>query len=188
MMMIRGTVTEHEIASNTSDGFNRTTPNNLWTYDASTSTWAPNAATRAALDDTTRGPWRVTRLAQVSVRVGGGTTFAQPAFDAAIISHLHFDENSNLSIDSSFSFGALTDGDEIFATPANTFIIHRNSSGTRLYPADRCTWQTDYFGTQGGYGINNAVFYTGNSDTGTTILDPALGYIGKTGRFVEIAS
>jgi len=56
---------------------------------------------------------------------------------------------------------------------------------TYLFPADRCAW-TQTSNSNGSYNVATASFI---SSTGTpvTINDPVLGYIGKSGRFVEIA-
>ena len=61
------------------------------------------------------------------------------------------------------------------------------SSTTRhIYPADRCSW--DQFTREGGgYQIDNAIFYDGVSSALIRILEPELGFIGKSGRFVQIA-
>ena len=66
-----------------------------------------------------------------------------------------------------------------------------------LWPADRCTWtQVNPATSNAGYSITNAYFWPGASvAVGTTvtnvdaisITNPRLGFIGKTGRFVEIA-
>lgn len=66
------------------------------------------------------------------------------------------------------------------------------TAGTHIFPADRCTWRQST-ATGGGYNIDGAVFWGGFGDgqsnrTGAiTISSPRLGFIGKSGRFVEIA-
>ena len=59
-------------------------------------------------------------------------------------------------------------------------------------PADRCSWQISA-ATGGGYNIGNVYFYDGNG-TGHNIgsvtnatLSHRFGFIGKSGRFVEMA-
>ena len=66
-----------------------------------------------------------------------------------------------------------------------------------IWPADRCTWtQVNPTTSSGSYSISNAYFWPGASvAVGPTItnfdavliVNPKLGFIGKTGRFVEIA-
>ena len=67
-------------------------------------------------------------------------------------------------------------------------ILGTNTSGDQtIYPADRCTWEQETRTNGQGYSINNASFHPGNA-AATTIPSPRLGYIGKSGRFVEIAN
>ena len=68
-----------------------------------------------------------------------------------------------------------------------------------LFPADRCTW-TQVATTTGGYDIEDAVFWPGvgvhidgqgtptTANDGIRINNAELGYIGKSGRFVQITS
>ena len=68
--------------------------------------------------------------------------------------------------------------------PANT--LGNNLVGDILHlPADRCAW-TLSASSASGYQVDNAflIHSTGN----VTIVNPTLGYIGKSGRFVEIAT
>ena len=60
------------------------------------------------------------------------------------------------------------------------------SGETHLFPADKCVWGQIYNGTTRQYEIQGAYFFSGNV-TAVQIQDPQLGYIGKSGRFVEIA-
>ena len=57
-----------------------------------------------------------------------------------------------------------------------------------IFPADRCVWNQTYNGTARQYFVSTAFFFSGAAAAGTVIVDPQLGYIGKSGRFVEIAS
>ena len=65
----------------------------------------------------------------------------------------------------------------------------------RIFPADRCSWEQVAVAT-GGYSIDNAAFYPGaslaiggrTSAASHPINNARLGFIGKSGRFVEIAS
>ena len=60
---------------------------------------------------------------------------------------------------------------------------------TYLFPADRCAWVQETnreSGTPVGYNISTADFIPGNG-AALEISDPLLGFIGKSGRFVEIA-
>ena len=69
----------------------------------------------------------------------------------------------------------------------------------RIYPADRCFWSqtsnTTANGISTGYSIDTAFFLPGASvaiggqgaATIHEITNPRLGYIGKSGRFVEMA-
>ena len=56
-----------------------------------------------------------------------------------------------------------------------------------LFPADRCVWRTEQNST-GGYNVIEAEFVPPGGTTYTPISNPTLGYIGKSGRFVEISS
>ena len=66
--------------------------------------------------------------------------------------------------------------------------VIEDSDGT-FYPADRCTFRTEYSSTIGSYTIvasPTPTFYPGVG-TNVTINRPAtLGYLGKTGRFVPM--
>ena len=65
---------------------------------------------------------------------------------------------------------------------------------TRIFPADRCVWE-QIDDTVGGYSIQNVEFVGlthtpgGTPTTGryVPLTDASLGFIGKSGRFVEIA-
>ena len=57
----------------------------------------------------------------------------------------------------------------------------------RIYPADRCTWIQGYETATSQYVIDSARFFDGSNPTGTILHRARLGYIGKSGRFVEIA-
>ena len=63
---------------------------------------------------------------------------------------------------------------------------HGGTARTQVHPADRCVW-TQTNASAGGYAIADAVFFPGNAGE-ITITSPRLGFIGKSGRFVEIAS
>jgi hypothetical protein len=68
--------------------------------------------------------------------------------------------------------------------PANT--LGNNLVGDVLHlPADRCAWTTSA-SSASGYQVDKAflIHSTGN----VTITNPSLGYIGKSGRFVEMAT
>ena len=57
------------------------------------------------------------------------------------------------------------------------------------FPADRVIW-SDSPATGGGYQIDSAHFANGAAVNGNdyiAITNPRLGYIGKSGRFVELA-
>jgi hypothetical protein len=67
---------------------------------------------------------------------------------------------------------------------ANT--LANNLVGDVLHlPADRCAW-TVSAATGGGYKIDKAFLI--HSTANVAITNPVLGYIGKSGRFVEIAA
>ena len=55
-----------------------------------------------------------------------------------------------------------------------------------LFPADRCVWNQGDATNREGYRIDTAYFFPGNADA-VQVMNPQLGYIGKSGRFVEIA-
>ena len=76
-------------------------------------------------------------------------------------------------------------GDQIFFY--GTFPVVIPTSERHIFPADRCTW-TQLDNPNGGYEIDDATFWDGNSSLGTAIDNPRLGFIGKSGRFVQIAS
>ena len=70
--------------------------------------------------------------------------------------------------------------------PANTFGTGTNNATELLQiPADRCVWGFNA-APEGGYQILSA-YYIGTATTHVIIANPRLGYIGKSGRFVEIA-
>jgi len=184
MMVIRGNTTEHSIAASSADGFG-TGANLIWVYNATTELFEPDSDLRALLDSTTNGPWRVTSVAAITRRGGGGSANPNAGINAALLPHIRFDAASNISLTP--GYGAITNqaGDEIEATRAGTQIIHRSAGEASIFPADRCTWRTGPDGDRG-YRIDQAMFYPGNA-AAVPIIDPALGYIGKSGRFVEIA-
>ena len=71
-----------------------------------------------------------------------------------------------------------------------------STTHTIYLPADRCTWRIAET-TGGGYSISNVAYFDGNAAAGqdlstsnTNISASILrfGYIGKTGRFVEITN
>ena len=67
-----------------------------------------------------------------------------------------------------------------------------SQSADNYYPADRCTWQYDTSFTDG-YRIDTVRFFPGGGTdaNGVAFLaspQPVLGYIGKSGRFVEITN
>lgn len=71
-------------------------------------------------------------------------------------------------------------------TIANTGV---ENGSFKLFPADRCTWTTQYNATTRNYEITIAEFYPGNGNAASlngTNRVVELGYIGKSGRFVEI--
>ena len=64
-------------------------------------------------------------------------------------------------------------------------VVDNATEGGDIFPADRCTW-TQEANPDGGYAITNAAFWAGDGSS-QIIQNPKLGYIGKSGRFVEIA-
>ena len=58
---------------------------------------------------------------------------------------------------------------------------------SHIFPADKCVWGQIYNGSATEYQIQGAYFFSGNVNA-VQIQNPQLGYIGKSGRFVEIAS
>ena len=68
---------------------------------------------------------------------------------------------------------------------ANTFGTHLATVVFNM-PATHCTW-AQVTNSTGGYDINNAVFVHGEG-TETAIVNPELGFIGKSGRFVQITA
>lgn len=70
--------------------------------------------------------------------------------------------------------------------------ISSGDTETFILPADRCSWQLSA-ATGGGYSISNVYYYPGNSVGSDLSVTNAtntyrFGYIGKTGRFVEITA
>lgn len=64
--------------------------------------------------------------------------------------------------------------------------VLQDSDGT-IYPADRCSWKSNYSTADQQYLITDAMFY-GLGASATTLNTPAqLGFIGKSGRFVAIS-
>lgn len=77
----------------------------------------------------------------------------------------------------------ITDGDTY---TLNAYSYHLPTTLTqKIYPADRCTWRQNYTGSN--YEITDATFFDGVTANGVDLSDAQLGYIGKSGRFVEIA-
>ena len=82
--------------------------------------------------------------------------------------------------------GTITSSDEAGA-------IGLNANETHIFPADRCIWSQTAAPNRNGYLIGTVRFFPGAPLTGAAsnnhvVVDNAqLGYIGKTGRFVEIA-
>ena len=56
-----------------------------------------------------------------------------------------------------------------------------------IFPADRCVWSQTAGPNNEGYLIGTTFFFPGDTSTATVITNARLGYIGKSGRFVEIA-
>jgi len=65
-------------------------------------------------------------------------------------------------------------------------LVVKDGTSTVIYPADRCSWKQADDTSGYGYKINTAVFY--NATGTTSIANPVLGYIGKSGRFVAISN
>ena len=71
--------------------------------------------------------------------------------------------------------------------------IGLNANETHIFPADRCIWSQTPGPDSRGYLIGTTRFFpgaplTGSSSNNHVVVDNAqLGYIGKSGRFVEIA-
>ena len=70
-----------------------------------------------------------------------------------------------------------------------TSTLPGQTSRINIHPADRCTW-TQIAASAGGYAVADALFFPGAGGSGSeiAITSPRLGFIGKSGRFVEIAS
>lgn len=185
MMVIRGNTTEHSIAASDTNAFGTGT-NLFWVYNATTERFEPNPALRTLLDSTTNGPWRVVSVSAITYLGNGGAGPANAGTNSNLIRFLRFDEMSNISIPGVTFLTSLDQDSTIQSTRANTQVIHRNLGESSIFPADRCTWRVGADGARG-YRIDQAVFYNGVTAGGTPIADPALGYIGKSGRFVEIA-
>lgn len=67
--------------------------------------------------------------------------------------------------------------------PADSFGVGTNLvTDEYILPADACSWQQESSGN--GYTIANAYFMLNGS--AVAISSPAMGVIGKSGRFVEI--
>ena len=71
--------------------------------------------------------------------------------------------------------------------------IANGSTATYYFPADRCVWQITAH-TGGGYEIANVYVFDGVTDNGVDAtgganldVNASFGYIGKSGRFVELA-
>jgi len=63
--------------------------------------------------------------------------------------------------------------------------VIRDSAGV-IYPADLCTWEQVDNGGQGGYDLTNVNFYGTGAPVAKTGCE--LGFISKTGRFVQITA
>lgn len=64
-------------------------------------------------------------------------------------------------------------------------VIKNNTTGV-IYPADSCIWKEADATSGYGYTINTVKYY--GTGTEVTVTTPVLGFIGKSGRFVQISS
>ncbi len=67
--------------------------------------------------------------------------------------------------------------------------IGKVANKSQYIPAEKCTWEI-VADTNGGYSIANVKFFSGNAAVFAltdTNVSYTFGYIGKSGRFVEIA-
>jgi len=174
MMVIRGTTTRH---ATTAASAGITSPNPLvWEYEDGR-TLRPNTATATALTG-----FRITGITALASFVGA--TASGSAYNNFIRDHVQLASNNDL-IQFPTNQQNFATNQQIRITPANLLVISTDPAAVVLYPADRCTWRQ--FSEDQGYSIDQALFFDGTTAGGTAILEPALGYIGKSGRFVEIA-
>jgi len=175
MMMIRALLDANPRAVN---AINTSAPTNLVFINSANRIWVPNAATRTALDNS-GDPITLLTFSAIASQTG-----LNPAFVTAALSHFYFDAQNNLRLDTSWNSLSAIPQSTINIASSNAMGTDANSSGDSYYPADRCTWRQDYDGRN--YIIHSASFYPGNT-TAVTLHSAELGYIGKSGRFVEIA-
>jgi len=178
MMVIRGAV----VASPTPDNAARTFVNiggRVWAPDSNAQT--AFAGRRYVSLTTTAGT-----ITQFQARDSSGNLVNFPtAVRDAAPTHLHFDNNNNLILDNTFAIANhFNEGDRIVFAASRLSYVPALEEFV-IYPADRCTWRTTYQPTHG-YQVYDATFF-GLGTSGTSITSPSLGYIGKSGRFVEIA-
>ena len=77
-------------------------------------------------------------------------------------------------------------------------VISGISPATKIIPAENCTWEE--VSVAGGYRIDNVEFYDGSRTNQVAaaggqvipvprqIVNPILGYVGKSGRFVAMSN
>ena len=118
----------------------------------------------------------ITLTTALDVRVGVGDTITVTSGGAFIgeytIAGISDDRLSVVTTRDTSTFGAFT------GTTSYQFTY------AEVYPADRCRWNSSYNGNN--YVVHEATFYPGGG-TGQALINPRLGFIGKSGRFVEIA-
>lgn len=170
MMVIRGTTTRHSQTGSAAG----LTSNLVFVFE-SARVLMPNPATVTAL-----AGLRITSVSALTSRVGA--TASGSTYDSFLVNHITFNEDNDIVLTQGADFVA---NQTVTITPANVMVIDSSPPAVVLYPADRCTWRQ--FPSDQGYLIDQAHFYDGTTAGGSPILEPALGYIGKSGRFVEIA-
>jgi len=145
--------------------------------------FSPDAALRTALAGR-----RIVSLSQsngsIAFTIQG--TAAQAAFNNGALPHIHFDDENNLILDSDYNPLLRIRSGDTAVVQTNVLMTVPVTIAYHLYPADRCTWRQTYDDVTNQYLIYDATFYPGNA-AGITIDEAQLGYIGKSGRFVEIA-
>ena len=64
-------------------------------------------------------------------------------------------------------------------------LVIKSTNTAVIYPADNCSWKEAAV-SAGGYSINTANFY--GTGSAVSIANPVLGFIGKSGRFVQVSA
>ena len=177
MMVVRALTDVTPVATTANLTFNLTANNSR--------IWAPNAAAQTYLANS-GDPLSLVTLTTITSFTNNNNNVGA-AFITASTPHFYFDDDNNLRLDRSWGpLNAFLTPSVIVVNAGGATQVDADNGGYRIYPADRCTWRQDPGENNQGYIVHSAQFF-GLGTTATVLHDAQLGYIGKSGRFVEIA-